>query len=189
LKIYYIICFTFLIYTLSISVANSNTSEKTYKLPPQGKDPRAFNQALGEKMFYSKDFKKAREAFEMVLRLENRDAQAHYFLGLIEYEEGNIDRAKARFQIAHECLSSMQDDTVLPIDDNRIQLEFPEEYKVRIYYKDGWYITPKDNPDETIYSLETGSKYRIRLEKSDKNSFIPKTLLGLAIAISFFLVK
>ena len=80
-------------------------------------------------MFRTRDFREASAAFGKVLQLDSRDAQAHYFIGLIEYEEGNVEKAKAKFQLAHECLSSLVDTLKLPIGVKQVQLEFPGDYE------------------------------------------------------------
>ncbi len=138
------------------------------------KDIGASDRILGEKMFYSGEYGNAREAFERALRQDNQDAQVHYFLGLIEYEEGNIEKAKTRFQIAHECLSSFKNGNLLADD-----------------YKDGWYVVPKDPAvmNSNIQSLESGSTYRIKLEPSSGKSLIAKTVVVSFIALSFFLAR
>jgi len=145
----------------------------------------------GEKMFRSGDLEKARETFEKALRLNNQNPQAHYFLGLIEYEEGNIEKAKTRFQIAHECMGSLSEDDYLLADDKHVQLEFPDNYEARIYYKDGWYIFPKDPTvmNSMVRSLESGSTYRIKLKPPSERSINAKTVIISLIALSFFLAR
>lgn len=146
---------------------------------------------LGEKLFRSGDFEKAREVFNKSLSLDNLNPQTHYFLGLIEYEEGNIEKAKTRFQIAHECLIPFNQDMSLLIDNNNVHLEFPDNYEVRVYYKDGWYIVPKDPAavNSKLHSLESGSNYKIRLKTPSVKSFNAKVIIVSLIAFSFFLAR
>ena len=133
---------------------------------------------------------KAREAFEKVLKLDSQDAQAHYFIGLIEYEKGNVEKAKFRFQLAHECLSSLVDTLQLPIDVKQVQLEFPSDYETRVYYKDGWYMTPKDPlaAYKDFHSLDADSTYRIQLKARNRESWIRRSaIIGFFVVFSFFL--
>lgn len=189
--------------TLLVSVADADVPS-----PPPGEDAHAFYLLVGERMFRSREFTRAREAFEKVLDLDSQDAQAHYFLGLIEYEEGNIERAKTRFRIAHECVSGLMDSwaygsvsqltcesmRTLP-DTKQVQLEFPDEYKARVYYKDGWYV--KSKPESRIeahgpidlLTLEAGSAYRIELEPGRKESWARRGIIGLIVAMSFLLAR
>lgn len=152
-------------------------------------DSMAENSDEGIRLFYSQEYDKAREVFDNLLSMDNQNPIAHYFLGLIEYQQGNTVRAKAYIQIAHDLLSPMQTDNKVTIDEKHAQIEFPEEYKVRVYYKDGWYIMPKELLTRKVYSLETGSTYKIKLESPTKSSFITRISLGLAIAISLFLMR
>lgn len=177
------------------------------------------NLLMGEKMFHSRDLKGTRAAFEMVLKSDSQNAQAHYFLGLVEYEEGNVEKAKTRFQIAHECVDGLMGSWAhepidLP-DAKQVQLEFPDGYEARIYYKDGWYVKPKNvgspkaspvkkkesdvgSPAQasayagaarkSVYSLEAGSSYRIEV-KSGKTLWIRRSVIGLFVALSFFLAR
>ncbi len=165
--------------------------KKTYKLPLPGKDPRTLHILVGEAAFRSGELRAAREAFEKVLELDSQNAQAHYFLGIIEYEAGNMEKAKARFQIAHECLEASQAVDLSTTDNEYAQIEFPEDYEARIYNKDGWYISPKD-PDvlhKNVHSLEAGSTYRITLRSKRKYSWIQRGVIGLALAFSFLLAR
>jgi len=170
---------------------SSATAEKVYKLSPPGEDPRMLHLFAGEKAFRSRKLKEAREAFEKALALNSQDAHAHYFLGLIEYAEGNIEKAKARFQIAHECLDLSSEISQLPISDKQAQVEFPDEYEVRMYYKDGWYVNPKDPAvaRRGVHPLESGSTYRIELKQKHKGSWFRAGIVGLVVVFSFFLSR
>ena len=129
-------------------VSSIQSGDASVSPASSGEDPHVFYLLLGEKMFRSGEFAGAREAFEKVLELDSQDAQAHYFLGLIEYEERNIEKAKTRFRIAHECISGLMDlwahepIGTLP-DTKQVQLEFPGGHKAGVYYKNGWYVKPK----------------------------------------------
>jgi tetratricopeptide (TPR) repeat protein len=162
----------------------------------------------GERMFRSRELEGAREAFEKVLELDGQEAQAHYFLGLIEYEEGNVGRAKARLQVAHECLPSWLESSQLQVpgltgdtgtktfasalpNAKQVQLEFPDGYEARIYYKDGWYVRSKKIADEPIslLTLEAHSTYRIELKSERKESWVRRGMIGFLVALSFFLAR
>lgn len=159
----------------------------------------------GERMFRSREFTEAREAFEKVLELDSQDAQAHYFLGLIEYEEGNVEKAKVRFQISHECLGTALENLGLSADvgeldvlpnDKQVQLEFSDEYEAKVYYKDGWYLTEKKaaygnkgSYGKEIKTLEAGSTYRIDLKSGRKESWGRRFAIGLVLALTFFLAR
>jgi tetratricopeptide (TPR) repeat protein len=165
---------------------------KVYKLSPPGEDPRVSYLTVGEKMFRFRDFGKAREAFERVLELDSQNTEAHYFLGLIEYEEGNAEKAKTRFQIAHECLSLSVGTMDLPVNSGQVQLEFPDDYEASIYYKDGWYINPKDlmAVHKPFYSLDAGSTYRIKLKPTHKYSWTRRGMvIASIVAISFLMAR
>lgn len=170
----------------------SELSEAKYKLLQPGEDSRIIYLKSGEKMFYEGNLKKSREAFEKVIELDSKEPKAHYYLGLIEYEEGNIEKAKARFQIAHECLGSWVDTLEIPVDAKQVQMEFPDNYEARIYYKDGWYITSKAplNIRKPFYSLDTGSAYRIKIKSENSASWIFRSIMiGSVIMFSFFLSR
>jgi tetratricopeptide (TPR) repeat protein len=160
------------------------------------KSGHEFYLLMGEKMVRSGEFREAREVLEKALELNIRDARAHYFLGLIEYEEGNIEKAKTRFQIAHESLGSLSEAPELSVDAREVQLEFPHEYEAKIYYKDGWYVKSKkksidpltDRPIDLL-TLEAGSTYRIELTPAHKESWIRRGMIGLIVAFSFFLAR
>ena len=145
---------------------------------------------LGEKMFRSGDLKGARSFYEKVLSTDSQNAIAQYFLGLIEYEEGNIDRAKLRFQIAYECLKPK--DQAKPLtnipDERKIILEFPDNYEAKIYYKDGWYLSPKTSLDRSV-SLDAGSTYKVKLNPKSKEPLLNKGMVGFAIFLSFLLAR
>jgi hypothetical protein len=92
-----------------------------------------------------------------------------------------------------------------------VQLEFPDGYEARIYYKDGWYVRSKPesqkvrNPgrqkeaywpiNQSVYkpidllTLEAGSTYRIELKSGRKESWARKGVIGLLVALSFFLAR
>ncbi len=173
------------------SMESAATTEKVYRLPPPGEDPRMRYLLVGEEFFHFRELKKAREAFEKVLDLDSQNAQAHYFLGLIEYAEGNIEEAKARFQIAHECLGLSSEIPQLPINAKQAQIEFPDEYEPRMYYRDGWYVSPKDPAaaNRGVHPLEAGSTYRVELKPKRKRSLIRTGIVGLIVAFSFFLAR
>jgi tetratricopeptide (TPR) repeat protein len=165
---------------------------KVYKLSPPGEDMRVSYLAVGERMLRSRDFGKAREAFESVLELDSQNAEAHYFLGLIEYEEGNLEKAKARFQIAHECLGLSIDTMDLPVNSGQVQLEFPDDYEASVYYKDGWYMKSKDPlaVHRHFYSLDAGSTYRVKLKSTYKYSWARRGMItAFIVAISFLMAR
>jgi tetratricopeptide (TPR) repeat protein len=168
-----------------------NTSGEDRNLDQMQSNTRNSEFVLGEEMFRSGHLKEARMAFENIVKLDSRNPQAQYFLGLIEYEEGNIEKSKARFQIAYDCLD-LQSGTELPkIDMKQAELQFPDDYKARIYYKDGWYVRPKNPSDisKTILSLEEGSSYKIELKPEHKSSWRNRGIIGLVVLLSFFLVR
>ena len=191
----FVLCFMILICVSNLSAADlvepSETVEKAYRLSPPGEDPRMSHLVAGERMFRSREFTEARKAFGKVLEIDSQDAQAHYFLGLIEYEEGNVEKAKTRFQIAHDCLGSSQVLPQLPIDDKQVQLEFPDGYGARVYYKDGWYVSTKDAATihKAVHSLEAGSTYRIELRSEHRESWVSRGMIGLIVAITFLLAR
>jgi len=171
---------------------SSVVAEKVYRLSPPGKDPRTLHLLAGEKYFHSRELKKAREAFEKALELDSQSAQAHYFLGLIEYEEGNVEEARTRFQIAHECLATSSSGTAhLPMDTKQAQIEFPDEYEPRMYHKDGWYVSPKGTAvaHGGIHSLTAGSTYRIELKPKRGSSWVRTGVVAVIVAFSFFLAR
>lgn len=198
-----ILLILFIILAWSISFAsearvdpqNDNSKSEVpevYKLSPPGEDMRLSYMAVGQKMFRSRDFGKAREAFESVLDLDSQNAEAHYFLGLIEYEEGNPEKAKARFQIAHECLSLSVDTMDLPVKSGQAQLEFTDDYEASVYYKDGWYMKPKDPlaVHKPFHSFDAGSTYKVKLKPTQKYSWARRSMvIAFAVAISFLMAR
>lgn len=145
---------------------------------------------LGEKMFRSGDLKGARTFYEKVLTTDSQNAIAQYFLGLIEYEEGNIDKAKLRFQIAYECLKpkDLAEPLINQPDSKKIILEFPDNYEAKTYYKDGWYLSPKTSLGKSV-SLDTGSTYKIKLNPKNREPWLSRGMIGFAIFLSFFLAR
>jgi tetratricopeptide (TPR) repeat protein len=166
-------------------------SQTTYKLYPPGKDPRQIHLIAGEKLFRSRKLNEARSEFQKVLELESQNPQAHYYLGLIDYEQGNIQKAKTRFRIAHECLSDSVDTVQLPTDDKQVQLEVPDGYIATTYYRDGWYTRPK-NPKiirESLHSLEVNSTYKIQLKSEREKPWTFGTVMAVVLALSFFIAR
>jgi hypothetical protein len=133
-------------------------------------------------------------------------ATAQYLLGVIEYNEGNVEAARVWFQRAWEAL----EDSPLPLrfrsprigplirgtEAGKVtalptssavpaKIQFPEGYKVNVYYRDGWYIQPKDSSvgrksmglpsppragvggAANLYSFLPGSTYKIRVEAEE----------------------
>jgi hypothetical protein len=111
-----------------------------------------------------------------------------------EYNEGNVELAKIWFQRAWESLESDGGKATAKTQAFRHELEqappakpakvqFPEGYKVDVYYRDGWYIQPKNSDfgekalpqvtaeqSEQVYSFLPGSTYKIRLQIEDEHS-------------------
>lgn len=145
----------------------------------------------GQEMYRSGNFKEARKAFDNTLKLNSKNVQAQYFLGLIEYEEGNIEKAKLRFQIAHECSGLPSESKPLQIEAKQAQLQFPGDYQARIYYKDGWYIKSKNPSDvnKTLFSLDAGSNYKIELKSKHTKSWLTSGIVGSVVLLSFLLAR
>ena len=186
-----------LISTASMGSNGESSPPETYKLPPPGDDPRIALRSTGEEMFFQRNFAEAREAFQKLLNIDNRDAQAHYFLGLIEYELGNAAEAKSRFQTAYECLEEkvkIPDDAQQSkelLDSDKVQMEFPDEFEVNMYYKDGWYVSPKTMAAyrENAYKLDTGSNYRVEVKSEGRESWVHRGVVGLVVLFSFLLAR
>lgn len=202
----YILCFVVLICaTLTISVKaevetesggtddveSAVAEEKVYRLSPPGEDPRMRHLLAGEEFFHSRKLKEAREEFGKALNLDSQNARAHYFLGLIEYEEGNTQEASTRFRIAHECLDLSQMSPQPPVGAKQVQVEFPDGYEARMYYRDGWYVSPKDPAvvHRSIHPLEANSTYRIELKPKNRRSWVRTGIVGLIVAFSFFMAR
>jgi tetratricopeptide (TPR) repeat protein len=135
---------------------------------------------LGKMSLNMRDLETARVHFQAALEEDSQNAEAHYFLGVIEYENGNIEAAKARFQLAHEVVSNFKQNV------QKAELQFPDGYNVRVYYKDGWYLQSKKAPilsEAATYSFQTGSTYKVSIKKSKpgKLSFYAKLLVGLTM--------
>jgi len=144
----------------------------------------------GENMFRSRELDKSREAFENILKIDSQNFYAQYYLGLIEYEEGNTEKARIRFQIAYEFLpdSIKKNNMKLPAD-TEVQLEFPDEYQANVYYKDGWYIKPKNISANKRTSLEAGSNYRIELKPDYRKPLMISSIAGILVLVSFLLAR
>lgn len=175
----------------SASSESAAMGQNTYRLPPPGKDPRMHYLFLGEEMLRSGKLGEAREAFEKALELDSQDPNAQYFLGLIDYEEGNIEEARIRLRMAHERLAGYVDTLILPTNDEWLQLEFSEDDKSRVYYRDGWYITPKSSAaaQQSVHLLKADSTYKINLEPGNKRPLVSKGVVGLLVLLSFFLAR
>ena len=147
----------------------------------------------GIEMLMAEKFSKAQDIFNNVLKSDSRNVQAQYFLGIIEYEEGNTEKARIRFQIAHDCLPYLSNASKTSIDDKKIQLEFSDKYETSVYYKDGWYIKPKRGSTESnnIHLLDVNSNYRINMKpKSEKDSLLAVSgIIGSIILLSFFAAR
>jgi len=143
----------------------------------------------GQVMFRSENFVAARKAYDNVLQLNSKNVLAQYFLGLIEYEEGNIEKSKIRFQIAHECLGLPSESK--PFEAKQMQLQFPDDYQARIYYKDGWYIRPKNLSDvnKSLLLLDAGSNYKIELKSNHAKPWLISGAVGSIVLLSFFLAR
>jgi len=110
-------------------------------------------------------------------------AIAQYLLGVIEYNEGNVELARVWFQRAYESLEAEEGNVTAqktqafgraldksPPPATPAKVQFPEGYKVNVYYRDGWYIQPK-NPSvgkKQVYSFLPGSTYKIRVEAENE---------------------
>jgi tetratricopeptide (TPR) repeat protein len=155
-----------------------------------GKDDLYSQISLGEKMFYSGKFKEAQEIFNKVLEIDLKNPQAQFFLGLIEYENGNFEKAKTRFQIAYECIDSAKYIEQEMPNPGQIQLEFPDKNKANLYYKDGWYLKQKgSNNNQTLLSLDSGSNYKVLFKPTNKTNLLSKITIGVIITLSFLLVR
>ena len=184
--------------TLDNNLSSDIISESANIAGKEGKDVEQEQSAIeekflksGQEMFQSGNFVAARKAFDNVLKLNSRNVQAQYFLGLIEYEEDNIEKAKIRFQIAHECLGLPSESKPLQIDAKQAQLQFPDDYQARIYYKDGWYIRPKNSSDvnTNLLSLDSGSDYKIELKSNHTKSWLISGVVGSVVLLSFLLAR
>jgi tetratricopeptide (TPR) repeat protein len=140
--------------------------------------------SLGEEAFRSRDLKKARDIFENMIKSDSKNAQVQYFLGLVEYEDGNLEKAKVRFQIAYDCLSPLVGTAITSIGDRKVLFEMSDNYEALVYYKDGWYLRSK-NPDSLTHSLDIGSNYRIEISPKSKRFWMTGGIIGSIIALSF----
>lgn len=146
---------------------------------------------LGERMLRSGRLKEAHAAFENVIALDSENVQAHYFLGVLNYEEGDVEKAISRFQIAHDCLNPLSETIPLKIEEKQAQLQFPDSYEARIYRKDDWYIKSK-NPsdiDKSTVSLEAKSSYGIEIEPKNRHPLVSRMVIGMSILVSFALIR
>jgi hypothetical protein len=184
--------------TLDNNLSSGIMSESTNIAGEEAKNTEQKQSAIeenflksGQEMFRSGNFVAARKAFDNVLKLNSKNVQAQYFLGLVEYEEGNIEKAKIRFQIAHECLGLPSESKSLQINAKQAQLQFPDNYQARIYYKDGWYIRPKRASDVNmnLLSLDSGSNYKIELKSNHTKSWLISGIVGSVVLLSFLLAR
>lgn len=144
---------------------------------------------LGKMALNKHDLESARVFFKKALAKDNQNAEAHYFLGVIEYESGNIEAAKERFRLAHAAVSNSKQNV------QKAELQFPEGYNVRVYYKDGWYLQSKKAPISKVagkastfskpgtYSFQTGSTYKVLIKEPRKRklNLYAKLLVGVAM--------
>ena len=64
----------------------------------QGQNQKIEILALGKEMFRNGSYEEARKVFENAITLDSKNSQAHYFLGLLDYEKGDIEKAISRFR-------------------------------------------------------------------------------------------
>lgn len=138
-------------------------------------------------------------------------ATAQYLLGVIEYNEGNVELAKVWFQRAYESLEAeedyrnrtfrtftaqtltfgraLSDKSAPPATPAKVQ--FPEGYKVNIYYRDGWYIQPKNTSvgKKQVYSFLPGSTYKIRVEAENEQSGRKRVNIGMKVIAALVMIS
>jgi tetratricopeptide (TPR) repeat protein len=79
--------------------ANASKAWRTVAEIAAGDDPTELS-ALGEALMAVKDLRGARAALERAIQKNPREARAHYFLGLVAGEEGDLERAVGHFKRA-----------------------------------------------------------------------------------------
>lgn len=130
---------------------------------------------------------------------------AQYLLGVIEYNEGNLELAKLWFQKAYESLEAEEGNVggglVPALKTQRFRLaldksiapakvRFPKGYKVNVYYRDGWYTRPKNSSKvkKQIYSFLPGSTYKIRVEGENEQPANNEINLKMKIIAAFVMM-
>ncbi|MBC8232376.1 hypothetical protein H8E77_22745 [bacterium] len=153
------------------------------------------------------------------------NSTTQYLLGVIEYNEGNVELAKIWFQQAYESLEAEEGKIAAQktqtfgraLDKSSPQatpakVQFPEGYKVDVYYRDGWYIQPKNSSagekvvptfekgsalrnsaprkgQGGFYSFLPGSTYKIRLEVEDEHPTTKEINIGMKVIAALIMVS
>jgi len=141
------------------------------------------------------------------------NSTTQYLLGVIEYNEGNVELAKIWFQQAYESLEVEEGKIAAqktqafgraldksPPRATPAKVQFPEGYKVDVYYRDGWYIQPKANEELQysifniqssfkVYSFLPGSTYKIRLEVEDEYPVNKEINIGMKVIAAVIMVS
>jgi hypothetical protein len=163
----------------------------------------------------SKDYTVSRQAPSPPSAGEADSATVQYSLGVIEYNEGNVESAKVWFQRAYESLegdkgarlatarkTQMFGSINKPPEATPAKVQFPEGYKVNVYYRDGWYIQPKDSSvgnaltpvlsrreRELVYSFLPGSTYKIRVEAENEQNKHERINMGVKVIAALVMVS
>jgi hypothetical protein len=130
-------------------------------------------------------------------------AIAQYLLGVIEYNEGNVELARVWFQQAWGSLETAEDEIAAQktqafgraLDKSTppaaAKVQFPEGYKVNVYYRDGWYIQPKNSSveEKQVYSFLPGSSYKIRLEVENEHPARKRINTGMKVIAAFVMIS
>ena len=146
---------------------------------------------------------------------EADSATVQYSLGVSEYNEGNVESARVWFQRAYESLEGDKGARLAtalktqkfgsrsrPLEATPAKVQFPEGYKVDVYYRDGWYIQPKDSPvgnaltpvlsqrnRELVYSFLPGSTYKIRVEAENEQNKHEQINMGVKVIAALVMVS
>ena len=144
--------------------------------------------------------------------LVNSDsAITQYLLGVIEYKEGNVELAKVWFQRAYESLEAEESKIGVYrrqtptktqafrralLNESLIlaapaKVQFPEGYKVNVYYRDGWYTQPKDPlvGKKQVYSFLPGSTYKIRVEAENAQPAHKRINIGMKVVATLVMIS
>ena len=135
-------------------------------------------------------------------------ATTQYLLGVIDYNKGDVASAKVWFQRAWESLKAEEGaeggrtkkDEFTP-SATPAKVQFPEGYKVNVYYRDGWYIQPK-NPSvlsaataaqaggkKQVYSFLPGSTYKIRVKPENEQPGHKRINMGMKVMAALVMIS
>jgi hypothetical protein len=162
-------------------------------------DAKDDNEYIAELSRESREYSTVRQR-----QLNSDSAIKQYLLGVIEYNEGNVELAKVWFQQAWESLEAEESNITSPktqalwnaLDKSLslsppAKIQFPEGYKINVYYRDGWYIRSRDlsASKKQVYSFLPESTYKIRVEAENEPIAAKRINTGMKVIAALVMIS